>query len=49
MMRYQDIVTTEPREEMPSYFVTHQFDGVLTIPSKSPALEAPGTHADERF
>jgi hypothetical protein len=49
MMRYQDIVTTKPRGEMPSYFVPHQLDGVLAVPSKAPAPEAPGTQADERF
>jgi hypothetical protein len=34
---------------MPSYFIPHQFDGVLAGRSKTSALEAPGTHADERF
>jgi hypothetical protein len=49
MMHYQDIVTTKPRGEMPSVFVPHQFDGVLADLPKAPALEAPGTQADERF
>jgi hypothetical protein len=49
MMRYQDIVTTKPRGGMPSYFVPHQVDGVLAARFKTSALEAPGTHADERF
>jgi hypothetical protein len=49
MMRYQDIVTTKPRGEMPSFLVPHQFDGVLAAPLKAPALDASGTQADERF
>jgi hypothetical protein len=49
MMRQKDIVTTRPGGEMPSFFVSHQIDGVLAVPSKAPALEAPGTQADERF
>jgi hypothetical protein len=49
MMRYQDILTTKPKGEMPSFFAPHQFDGVLAAPSKAPALDASGTQADEGF
>jgi hypothetical protein len=49
MMRDQDIVTTKPRGWMPSFFDPHQFDEVLAVPFKAPALEAPQTQADEGF
>jgi hypothetical protein len=49
MMRYQDVVTTKPRGEIPSFLVPHQFDGVLAALPKAPALDASGTPADERF
>jgi hypothetical protein len=47
MIRYQDIVTTKLGGEMPSFLILHQFDGVLAAPSKTPAPEAPRTHADK--
>jgi hypothetical protein len=49
MMRYQDIVTTNLQGDMLSFFVPHQFNGVLAVPSKAPALEASETQADERL